>query len=152
MSKRISSSKSPAPLTSTPVKSQIAIMSSQEMPPSSDESKTIDVGGAECSNNPFGDMNVEDIPIEIVDDLNDLTGDEVMVTEVEEPPICLFSPLSDEDCVCVELKFSFVINPKSHPVKHFGVGKKMSNPPTFTVSALANGACLFNTFLLLLCG
>ena len=61
-------------------------MSSQEMPPSSDESETIDDGGTECSNNPFGDMNVEDIPIEIVDDLNDLTGDEVMVTEVEEPP------------------------------------------------------------------
>ena len=57
-----------------------------------------------------------------------------------------------EDCVCVALKFSLVINPKSHPVKNFGVGKKMSNPPTGTVSALANGACLFNIFSLLLCG
>ena len=64
-------SKSPVPLTSTPVKSQIVIMSSQEMPPSLDESKTIDVVGSEVCNNPFGDMNVEDIPIEIVDDLND---------------------------------------------------------------------------------
>ena len=111
-------------MTSTPVKSQIVIMSSQEMPLSSDESKTIDVGGTECNNNPFGDMNVEDIPIEIVDDLNNLTGDEVIVTEVEEPPICLFSPLLDEDHVCTALKFSLVINPKSHPVKNFGVGKK----------------------------
>ena len=127
-------------------------MSSKEMAPSSNESKTIGVGGTECNSNPFGDMNVEDIPIEIVDDFNDLTGDEVMVTEVEEPPVCAFSPLSDEDHVCMALKFSLVINPKSHPVKNFGVGKKMRNPPTVTVTALGNGACLFNTFSLLLCG
>ena len=117
-------------------------MSSKEMAPSSNESKTIGVGGTECNSNPFGDMNVEDIPIEIVDDFNDLTGDEVMVTEVEEPPVCVFSPLSDEDCVCVALKFSLVIN---------FVGKKMRNP-TATVTALGNGTCLFKMFSLLLCG
>ena len=33
-------SKTPGPVTSTPIKSQIVIMSSQEMPPSSDESET----------------------------------------------------------------------------------------------------------------
>ena len=46
-------------------------------------------------------MSVEDIPIEIVDDLNDLTGDDdVKVTEVQGPLVCVFCPLSDEDsCV-----------------------------------------------------
>ena len=37
------------PLTSTPVKSQIVIMSSQEMSPSSDESETVDVVGSDVS-------------------------------------------------------------------------------------------------------
>ena len=122
------------------------------MPLSSDESETIDVGCTECSNNLFGDMNVEDIWIEILDDLNDLTGDEVTVTEVEELPVCLFSPSSDEDHVRMELKFSLVINPKFHLVKNIGVGKKMRDLPTVPVSALGNGACLFNMFSLLLCG
>ena len=35
---------SKAPLTSTPIKSQIVIVSSTEMPLSSDDSETIDVG------------------------------------------------------------------------------------------------------------
>ena len=141
------------PLTSTPVKSQIVIMSSQEMPPSSDESKTVDVVGFDVSKNPFGDMNVEDIPIQIVDDLNDLTGDDdVKVTEVQAPPVCLFCPLSDEDHVCAAMKFSLVISPKSHPVRNFGVGKEMASPPTILIRAVGNGACLFNAFSLLLCG
>ena len=59
---------------------------------------------------------------------------------------------SDEDCVCTAMKFCLVINPKSHPVRNFGVGKEMANPPTVSIRALGNGACLFNTFSLLLCG
>ena len=91
-------SKNVGPLTSTPVKSQIIIASSKEMPPSSDESETIDVCGPYISNNnPFGDMNVLDIPIEIVDDLNDLNSIDVTVTEVQGPPACFFTPLTDED-------------------------------------------------------
>ena len=50
-----------------PLKSQIIIMSPKEMPPSSDESETIDVG-SEISE-PFRDINVADIQIEIVNDL-----------------------------------------------------------------------------------
>ena len=147
-------SKTGTPLTSTPVKSQIIIASSKEMPPSSDESDTVDVCGPEISKtkNPFGDMNVFDIPIEIVDDFNDISGVDVTVTEVQGPPICLFTPLSDEDWVSVAIKFSLVINSKSHPVTNFGIGKVMSNPPTVSISACANGACLFNSFSLLLTG
>ena len=115
--------------------------------------ETIDVVGTEVCNNLFGDMNVEDIPIEIVDDLNDLTGhDDIRVTEVQGPPVCLFCPLSDEDHVLAAMKFSLVINPKSHPVRNFGVEKEMASLPTVTIRALGNGACLFNTFSLLLCG
>ena len=74
------------PVTSTPIKYQITIVSSQEMPPSSDESETIDVGTEEIPNNPFGDMDVDQILIEILDDLNDLSDDDVTVTATEVPP------------------------------------------------------------------
>ena len=86
------------PVTSTPIKSQIVIMSSQEMPPSSDESETIDVA---VERNPFGDMNVDEILIEIVDDLNNESGVDVTVTAVEEPPVCLFTPVCDGNCIVI---------------------------------------------------
>ena len=72
------------PLTSTSVKSQIVIMSSHEMPPSSDDSETIDVGiefPTHWPQNPFPNVHVGDIPIEIVDDLNE-TCQDVTVTSV----------------------------------------------------------------------
>ena len=136
-------------MTSTPIKSQIVIMSSQEMPPSSDESDTIDVG---VEMNPFDDMNVNEIPIEIVDDLNNESGVDVTVKAVEEPPVCLFMPVCNDDHVVAAVKFSLVINAKSHPVMYCGIGGKISNLPTVTVSAHGNGACLFNSFSLLLSG
>ena len=72
-------------MTSTPITSQITIVSSQEIPLSSDESETIDVGIEEIPNNPFGDMGVDQILIEIVGDLNDLSDDDVTVTATEAP-------------------------------------------------------------------
>ena len=108
-------------MTSTPIKSQIVIMSSQEMAPSSDESETIDVG---VERNSFGDMNVNEVPIEIVDDLNNESGVDVTITVVEEPPLCLFTPVSDENCIVAAMKCSLVINAKSHPVMYCGIGGK----------------------------
>ena len=96
-------------------------MSNQEMPPSSVELEMIDVG-SESINNPFSEMNVDEIPIEIVDDLNYASGVDVTVTQVEAPPVYLFTPISDEDCVSAAFKFSLVINSKSHPVRKFGIG------------------------------
>ena len=72
----------PSPKTSTPVKSQqVLIVSSQEVPVSSDESIIIDVGTEMStlvenqspikSPNPWGDKGVHEILIEIVDNLND---------------------------------------------------------------------------------
>ena len=78
------------------------------MSPSSDESETIDVCSPHITKNPFGDMNVLDIPIEIVDDFSDLSSIDVTVTEVQGPPVCLFTPLSDEDQVSSALKFSLI--------------------------------------------
>ena len=96
-------------------------MSSQEMAPSSDESETIDVG---VERNSFGDMNVNEVPIEIVDDLNNESGVDVTITVVEEPPLCLFTPVSDEDHIVAAMKFSLIINAKSHPVMYYGIGGK----------------------------
>ena len=88
------------------------------------------------------------IPIEIVDDLNNENGVDVTVTAVEEPPVCHFTPVCDDDCIAAALKFSLVINTKSHPVMYCGIGGKISSPPTVTVLAQGNGACLFNSFSL----
>ena len=113
--------------------------------------RLIDVG-LETVNIPFGDMNVNKIPIEIVDNLNDDSNVDVTVTGVEEPPVCIFKPVSDHDCVVAALEFSLVINAKSHPVRNFGIGEQISGPPKVTLGAQENGACLFNSFSLLLSG
>ena len=49
-------------------------------------------------------------------------------------------------------KFSLVINPKSHPVKNVSIGELLSHPPTINMPKIGNGACLFNSFSILLCG
>ena len=55
--------------TCMPIKSQIVIMSFREMPPSSDESDTIDVG-SDSVQGLFANIKVEPVPVKIVDDLN----------------------------------------------------------------------------------
>ena len=100
--------------TSTPkksqdtVSSQIVIVSSKELPMSSDESSTIGVG-TECSQpnagarNPWGDMDINDVPIEIVDDLI-FSGDEEttftdeldIIKKSKAPPV-MFNLLTLED-------------------------------------------------------
>ena len=56
-------------------------------------------------------MNVNEIPIKIVDSLNDESDVDVTVTAVEEPPACIFRPVSDE-CVVAALNISVVLNAK----------------------------------------
>ena len=148
------SSQKSVPLTSTPIKSQLVIISNTEMPLSSDESSTIDVGIEIQPKNPFGDIDVDMIPIEIVDNLNDttITAIEEIITSVDDAPLCLYNPLTDEDHIIAALKFSLVINSHSHPVWHSGAGLILSKPPQITIQAQGNGACLFNSFSLLLSG
>ena len=93
------------PKTSTPKKDadnialQIVIISSKELPMSSDDSSTctIDVGTEALSPvNLWGDMDVQDIPIEIVDHFSD-SEDSIQVFDSTQKSKVYFNPLTDED-------------------------------------------------------
>ena len=93
------------PKMSTPKKdadnivSQIVIISSKELPMSSDDSSTctIDVGTEAWSPvNPWGDMDIQDIPIEIVDHFSD-SEDSIQVFDSTQKSKVYFNPLTDED-------------------------------------------------------
>ena len=93
------------PKMSTPKKDadnialQIVIISSKELLMSSDESSTctIDVGTESLSPvNPWGDMDVQDIPIEIVDHFSD-SEDSIQVFDSTQKSKVYFNPLTDED-------------------------------------------------------
>ena len=92
--------KIPSPKTSTPKKdipSQIVIISQKELQISSDDSSSIDVGTEVLSPvNPWGDMDVQDIPIEIVDHFSD-TEDNLQVVDSIQKTQGIFKPLTDED-------------------------------------------------------
>ena len=64
------------PVTSTPIKSQLIIISNKEIPLLSDELEMLDVG-IEMPFNPFVGMDINEIMIEIVDNLNDESGFEL---------------------------------------------------------------------------
>ena len=138
--------------TSTPKKlgklisSQILIISSNEMPLSSDDSSTIDVSTEKVpsSINPWGDMDIQDIPIKIFECLSDV-GKDMEVTEHSKPPPILFKPLNDEDRCVAAMKFNLVVSASNHPVNFTGIGKACPCHPLITRSAKGNGACLFNT-------
>ena len=148
------------PTTCTPkmsgddISSQIIIISSKELPVSSDESSSIDVGSEGPSRvNPWGVMDVQDIPIEIVDHLSDMECDEdaVIVHSTDKTPL-YFKSMHDDDRKIAALKFNLVINAQTQAVQFQGAGKMCPCPPVITQSAKANGACLFNLFLMLLAG
>ena len=99
--------------TCMPIKSQIVIMSSREMPPSSDESDTIDVG-SDSVQGLFGNIKVEPVPVKIVDDLIDNNLDDtdemIIVMHTAEAKQLNFNLLTDEDRHVAALKFSLIIN------------------------------------------
>ena len=144
--------------TSTPKKAsansislQIIIVSSKELPLSSDESSTIDIGSEIVTDeisNPWGDMEVDNIPIEIVDNLNFSEDDEPKIMGTLKGAEILFWPLSDDEHVVAALKFNLVINSNSHPVSFHGIGNECPCPPVITQVAKGNAACLFNSFSL----
>ena len=134
-----------------PIKSQIVIMSSCEMPVSSDESETTDVVN-DRNINPWGDIPVDDIPIEILEDLHTDSDSSCDVIDVQTPPPMIFNPLSVKQCKMAGLKFFLVLNPSTHMVNNSGVGKMFNRDPVITISAKLDGSCLFNTFSILLAG
>lgn len=147
-------SKCKPPLTSTLIKSQIVIMSSQEMPVSSDDSKTIDVLNVKESQdftNPWGNMNDDQIPIVLVSKLND-TENSCEIVDVENGTPTKFKPLNPHEQKVAALKFFLVINETTHVVNYYGIGNVFPNPPIITQSALGNGAYFFNSFSILLNG
>ena len=96
-------------------------------------------------------MDVQDIPIEIVECFSDV-GEDMEVTEHCKLPPILFKPLNDEDRCVAAMKFNLVISASSHPVNFTGIGKACPCPPLITRSAKGNGTCLFNTVSMLLSG
>ena len=108
------------PKTSTPIKlKQVLIVTGDEMPVSSDESATIDIisTSEKGFNNPWGNMDVNEIPIEIVSDLNDTADDvkSVALEGVYKAPPTYFNPLTDADHKLAALKFNLIIDPfKQH--------------------------------------
>ena len=67
-------------------------------------------------------------------------------------PSVYFKPLNDDDWKIAGMKFNLVISEKSHKVEDRGVGNLCASPPVITLLAQGNGACLFNSFSMLLTG
>ena len=135
------------PKTSTPVKlEQIIIASGQEVPVSSDESETLDV----CVElNPWGDILVSEIPIEIVDNFNESSSTS-QVEQVEDAPVVYFTPLNDEDRIVAGLRFNLALKTEIHKVVNVGMGLPCKFPPEITVTSHGDGACLFNSMSILI--
>ena len=72
--------------------------------------------GNEQMNFPLGNVNIDDIEIEMVEDLND-----------DNLPIH-FWPLGEEDRKVGAMKFSLIINLKTHPAKQSGFREIISKP------------------------
>ena len=133
---------------------------------SSDESSTIDVGTEFIQpnspdsgvRNPWGDMDINDVPIEIVDDIifsgdeESTFSDELDIIKKSKAPPVMFNHLTVDDCQIASLKFSLVINGNNHPVKYSGIGNPCPCPSMITQSAHGGRACLFNSFSMLLSG
>ena len=77
----------------------------------------------EKTNCPLGNVNIGNIKIEIVKDLND-----------DEIPI-RFWPLGDDDRKIAAMKFSLVINSKTHPVRQCGFREIVSKPLPISIKA-----------------
>ena len=99
-------------------------------------------------------MGVNDIPIEIVSDLNDTDNVKSVVLEgVDKASPMYFNPLTDADCKIAALKFNLAIDPfKQHYVKITGQGNMCPSPPEITVPSHGDGSCLFNSISMLLTG
>ena len=139
------------------VLSQIMIMQSNDTPFSSDES-VLDVGVDDyVQDNPkifnlWGDMNVHDIPLDIDTDTDSNTNNEPVIVKAEKAPDVVFSPLSNIEHPNSAKKFYIKLRPSDHTIHLKGIGVVFKHKPVVTIAAKSNGACLFNSMSLLLCG
>lgn len=126
-------------------------MSSQEMPLSSDNSESIYVVSDRYMN-PWGNMPVDNIPLEIVEDLHTDSDASCDLIDVDKGPSVPFRPLSDKQCRLAAFKFFLILTPANHVVNFAGVGKNLSTPPIVTIAVKGNVAYLFNSMSILLTG
>ena len=76
----------------------------------------------------------------------------IIITGIEKGPDVIFSPLSNIDRLNAAKKFHIKLQPSDHIVSHRGIGFVFKQKLVVTVSANADGACLFNSISLLLSG
>lgn len=84
--------------------------------------------------NPFGDTNVDDIPLEII------------------PSPTIFQPLTEKEIILAGMKLGIRIERSYTSARFTGIGKPFLTDPVVTIAAKGNGGCLPNCFSLLLSG
>ena len=102
--------------------------------------------------NPWGDMNVNDIPLDIDTDTDSSTYNEPVIVKAEKPPDVVFSPLSNIECLNSAKKSYIKLRPSDHTIHFKGICLVFKHRPVVTIAAKSNGEYLFNSMLLLLCG
>lgn len=140
---------------SVPVSGQIIIIPSTDQYVGSSDDSILDVGidnvMSTPKKNPWGDMDVNEIPIEIVDNLYD-SFDSSMNSEIQVPKT-KFVPLNAQQRSIASGKLCVRVRDNDTYVQNRGIGEFFdNNGPVVSIQAAANGACLFNTISLLLTG
>ena len=130
----------------TPIQSQLVIIPSKDGACSitSEESSLIDVG----VDNPWGNINVNDIPMELVSD--PIASDNEVIISTDKQ-IKKFEPLSESNRKRIAMKFNFCVS-SIDKAEYTGNGNHCTSPPIIRQKATGNGVCLFNSFSILLSG
>ena len=132
-------------------------MLSTEMPFSSDDSFSLDVGKYahvidEGDKNPWGEMDMNQVPIEIIDQRIDSDCSDVVITSECKGKQVRFLPLNKVQHKSMALKFSLILNHRDHVVEYAGINTVLPNPSIVRLKAKGNRACLFNSLSILLSG
>ena len=113
--------------------------------------------------NPFGEANVDEIPIDIgYDDITNCNNplNENVQEKCRQPPnieeintpVTIFKPLLETELIEAGNKLNIRIERSYTRPKFTGIGKEFINDPAVTISAKGNGQCLPNCFSLILSG
>ena len=121
---------------------QITIMQSNDTPFLSDE-LVLDVGIDENVQetdkilNPWGDMNVNDIPLDIETDTDtdSSTKSEPITVKTEKPPDVVFSPLSISEHLNSAKRFYIKLRPSEHTIHFKGTDLVFKHRSVATIAA-----------------
>ena len=97
-------------------------------------------------------MNVNDILLDIDTDTDSSTDNKPYIVQVQKPVDVVFSPLSNIEHLNAAKKFHIKLRPSDHTIRFKGIGLVFKHRPVITIAAKPDGACLFNSVSLLLCG